>query len=1190
MNTPLITPQQLAIDLGQHAPTDQQTAIIQAPLEPALVVAGAGSGKTGTIAQRVVYLVANGLAEPGHILGLTFTRKAAGELGERINLWLSQLKRRPGNSGFATDFPVISTYNAYAAGLVREHALRLGIDPDSQVLTAGVAWQLAMEVVEGSDYPEGGQAASTMAGLVLQLAQECTDNGCATGLVAEELEAIAEDISTKPAGIGPTGRQRTASGSGLRSATQSLRNRAAVMGLVQRYIDLKRERGLIDFADQVAVAARIVQSFPEVAQAERARFHTVLLDEYQDTSAIQIELLKGLFSGHAVMAVGDPHQAIYGWRGASVTGLANFGIDFSAQSSGRVSGSALLEDPPRFSSRVSAGQSFTLPSPTPVADPVIQQAGGQDTARPFLPLSIAWRNDKAILDAANALSKPLRSGSLKPEPLTDDSPAPGLSDGGLTNGSTKSGPSSLGLHEALPALEPRDGVGPGQLTASYFENQSQQAIAIAQYLACEWRGAPGRTAAVLCRVKADFAAVIEALQQAGLPYEVIGHGGLVELPEVQDILAALQAAQDPAHPEALMRLAAGARFALGIGDLAALAALAKQVASQTVVGNRPPAADGSVLGQTQLAATNGTNNQIGSAAHHSHAKELVAEATIIDALGQLDAAPSGQFTAAGLTRLRRLADILTRIRARRHLPIPELIVEAERQLGIDIDLMAKGGSAGRMHVDQLLNVAHQFVASGGQGLAAFLGWLEVEAQQDRGLEPGQLAVNQEVIQVMTMHSAKGLEWDVVVVCGLDHGRFPAVRQDSKTGHFKDSGFLTAGAGRGGSNMLPWSLRRDKTALPVFEHAAAADVVALDSSYGLFTQQAGLHALAEERRLAYVAVTRARSHLFLTGSWWVKSRANPTGPSLFLQELAAAGLVSQEDWAPKPTDPESAPHAAPEQANWPNTHPLGERESAVMAAAGQIAPHRGQLRLTHSQAVAALAGLEGELAAEARLLLQERAGLQAGVAFELPDHVSVTAAHDLCRQPAEFAAQFRRPMPAEPSQEALLGQLFHARIEALLRSTPDDGLFELDSLQPEPGGMISQRLEQLVATFVQSEWAAPGNGLKLVDLEHALAVNLAGKTVRGRADAIFQDAVGNLVLVDWKTGGLGRTTGRPKPQHIEQLELYRAMLAQVKGIPVKQIRAAIYYAKDNHTAWLDQPGPANPLAVLLATLNQIPSAR
>ena len=130
-----------------HQPTAEQQAIIEAPLEPVIVVAGAGSGKTETMAARVVYLVANGLVEPDQVLGLTFTRKAAGELRERVTVRLRHLDRvLPGTAAQGVlDLvrPTIATYNSYAAALVGDHVLRIGIEPGARVLGEAAQWQLA---------------------------------------------------------------------------------------------------------------------------------------------------------------------------------------------------------------------------------------------------------------------------------------------------------------------------------------------------------------------------------------------------------------------------------------------------------------------------------------------------------------------------------------------------------------------------------------------------------------------------------------------------------------------------------------------------------------------------------------------------------------------------------------------------------------------------------------------------------------------------------------------------------------------------------------------------------------------------------------------------------------------------------------------------------------------------------------
>src|SRR5699024_3164411 len=132
--TPQLSAAQLASLLGQPPPTQEQTAVIEAPLAPMLVVAGAGSGKTETVASRVVWMIANGIVEPRQVLGLTFTRKAAHELTERIGARLGALAAALRAEGLAPprglerggddlvgQRPLVHTYNGFALDLVREH-------------------------------------------------------------------------------------------------------------------------------------------------------------------------------------------------------------------------------------------------------------------------------------------------------------------------------------------------------------------------------------------------------------------------------------------------------------------------------------------------------------------------------------------------------------------------------------------------------------------------------------------------------------------------------------------------------------------------------------------------------------------------------------------------------------------------------------------------------------------------------------------------------------------------------------------------------------------------------------------------------------------------------------------------------------------------------------------------------------
>ncbi len=299
-------------------------------------MAGAGSGKTETMAARVVWLVANGLVDPDQVLGLTFTRKAAAELSQRIAKRLRGLERAgiwtpPADDGTGAEVlggtPTVSTYHAYAGRLVREHALRVGIEPEFRVLTEAGAWQLAAEAVSRWDGPMDDvvKSEATVIQAVMALAGEMAEHVRTPAEVMEHLDAVLARLDGLPDGEGK------GSLVAAREAVTVLRERRTVLPIVEAFLALKRERESLDFADQMAIAARLTRSMPAVGEIERQRFRAVLLDEFQDTSEAQLELLRSLFHhpGVALTAVGDPNQSIYGWRGASATTLLRFPAEFA---------------------------------------------------------------------------------------------------------------------------------------------------------------------------------------------------------------------------------------------------------------------------------------------------------------------------------------------------------------------------------------------------------------------------------------------------------------------------------------------------------------------------------------------------------------------------------------------------------------------------------------------------------------------------------------------------------------------------------------------------------------------------------------------------------------------------------------------------------------------------------------------
>ncbi|HKC29754.1 MAG TPA: ATP-dependent helicase, partial [Jatrophihabitans sp.] len=356
-----------------HPPTDEQAAVIEAPLGPAVVIAGAGSGKTETMAARVVWLVANQLVRPDAVLGLTFTRKAAAELGRRIRRRLAQwrlvLERDAGHDPALAEQlaqllagePAVLTYAAYAGRLVAEHAMRVGAEPDARLISPAVAWQLADAVSRNHPeaLPDDIGAPGSVPRYVLEMSGQLADHMVG----ADDVEQLCRRVIDWFEGLPPGKSIRSPYPGDTAKFVESLRHRLALLPLVRGFTVAKAALPAVDFADQMRVAAQAAQ-LPEVQQLERERYAAVLLDEYQDTGHAQVETLRGLFGdGHPVTAVGDPFQSIYGWRGASHGNVSRFATTFGS-------------------------------------------ADGRDADT--YPLATSFRNDEVILQAANAVAAPLR--------------------------------------------------------------------------------------------------------------------------------------------------------------------------------------------------------------------------------------------------------------------------------------------------------------------------------------------------------------------------------------------------------------------------------------------------------------------------------------------------------------------------------------------------------------------------------------------------------------------------------------------------------------------------------------------------------------------------------------------------------------------------------------------------------------
>ncbi|MEU6401335.1 UvrD-helicase domain-containing protein [Streptomyces sp. NPDC046985] len=327
--------------------TPEQTACITAPPAPQVIVAGAGSGKTTVMAARVVWLVGTGQVAPEQVLGLTFTNKAAGELAERVRKALTAAGVTDPDALDPDDppgEPLISTYHAFAGRLLTDHGLRLGLEPSTRLLADASRYQLAARVLR--------EAPGPFPALTRSFPDLVSDLLALDSELAEHL-VDPDDLRAWDAGLLGALEGAKLTNADLRKVPETSAARRELAELVVRYRAAKRERDLLDFGDQIALAARLAR-LPEVGRLLREDFRVVLLDEYQDTSVAQRILLAGLFgdrTGHPVTAVGDPCQAIYGWRGASVANLDDFPEHF-AHADGRPAARQALSENRRSGGRL----------------------------------------------------------------------------------------------------------------------------------------------------------------------------------------------------------------------------------------------------------------------------------------------------------------------------------------------------------------------------------------------------------------------------------------------------------------------------------------------------------------------------------------------------------------------------------------------------------------------------------------------------------------------------------------------------------------------------------------------------------------------------------------------------------------------------------------------------------------------
>jgi DNA helicase-2/ATP-dependent DNA helicase PcrA len=1046
VTNPRYSANDIADALGQFRPTEQQRRVIEAELGPALVVAGAGSGKTETMANRVLFLLANSHVKAGEILGLTFTRKAAGELSARIRERIAQLAAAgllPGDYD-AFEAPEVATYNSFANAIYRDNAMLIGRESDGTVLGAASAWQLARTIVTTSRdqrLAELGKSVDTITAAVITLSQSLSEN-IADSAAVRSMALEFSELADLP--FGGTGTYANAAV--LAGTIGSL---AVLLDLADEYSAAKARRGFVEYADQVSFALDIVRAIPKVPSELRGRFRVVLLDEYQDTSVVQTWLLSEIFGGHAVMAVGDPNQSIYGWRGASAANLEQFAAQFGGDAG------------------TGAVANFSL--------------------------TTSWRNGHDILAVANKLVEPLvgetrvRVDTLQPSPTASARP----------------------------------------VDVAIVETVTDEAAAAARWLGArlaESRAATGvlPTMAMLFRTRKTQRHFLDALREAKIPFHVLGISGLMAEPEIADLVSALAVVSDPTAGSALVRLLAGSRWRVGVRDLKALRGIASWLASRDYA-QQP--LDKDVREKLRASVAEGEGGSIIDA--------LDFVATARDGHSALD-----ELSDIGVARLRDAGATFARLRARSGLDLLDLVTLVEQELQLDIEVAANEfrplGGANR---EALFDALTSYISvDDSASLSGFLGWLR-EAEWREDLSPRPEKAEPGTVQVLTIHGSKGLEWDHVVVPRFVEDEMPG----KPVGGF--GGWLSFGA-------LPWPFRGDAAELPTFRWTEASSRKELLALRDDFTAEVKHRHTLEERRLAYVAVTRARHSLLITGSFWAGQKEQ-RAPSPFLRELANAGVI-----APLPVASESDQNPLGDDAEmflWP-MDPLGQRREAVREAAEAVRQ--------------AVPGIDGRWGRELALLLAEReARLKASSLVAVPKRVPASRFKDYVTNPSAVAAGLRRPMPERPYRATRLGTLFHQWVEDRYGvkgsgeelDAGGEVLFaqgeQLDSQRTDVASEAST-LATLQATFERSPWAdrAP------IEVEREIHLVLAGQIIICKIDAVYRDG-DRFQVVDWKTGKAPTSEQDLEDKQL-QLALYRLAYARWKKIDPLVIDAVFYYVADD----------------------------
>ncbi|MFD6422374.1 ATP-dependent helicase [Streptomyces sp. NPDC060198] len=1142
MSSRLTDPEQLKELLGIPF-TPEQTACITAPPAPQVIVAGAGSGKTTVMAARVVWLVGTGQVAPEQVLGLTFTNKAAGELAERVRKALVAAgvtdpdaidpDNPPGE-------PSISTYHAFAGRLLTDHGLRIGLEPTTRLLADATRYQLAARVLRDAPgpYPELTHSFPTLVGDLLALDAE-----------------LAEHLVEPDALAGyDTGLLRTLEGvklsnEQLRKLPATARARGELLTLTERYRQAKRGRDLVDFGDQIALSAELALTRPEVGALLRDEFRVVLLDEYQDTSVAQRLLLSALFghgpagrTGHAVTAVGDPCQAIYGWRGASVANLDDFPQHFPHADGTPAARHSLSEN------RRSGGRLLQLAND--LAEPLRARHEGVEALRAApgaehdgtVRCALLRTHAEEIDWLADSLAHLVRTGTQPAEIAVlcrTASDFPQIQAALVTRDVPVE---VVGLSGLLHLPEVADLVA----VCEVLQDPGANASLVRLLTGPRWRIGPrdlallGRRARLLVHRVSSGDGDGDADLRLAEAVEGTDPAEVVSLADALDTFLDRGGDEDDGLPFSAEARVRFARLAAELRDL------------------RRSLADPLMDVLHRVLATTGLEVELSASPHALAARRRETLANFLD-------------VAAGFASLDGEATLLAFLGFLR--------TAAQYEKGLDNAL--PGGE----------NTVKVLTAHKSKGL-------EWDVVAVPGLVTGQFPSSRAreswTSQAKVLpHALRGDSATLPALDTYDAKALKAYQQEMKEHQHTEElrlGYVTFTRPRSlllGSGHW-WGPSQKKTRGPsafldaLYEHCVAGhgeieawadEPEADEENPALAAQDADiawplpLDAAATARRRA------ARDTVLAHLDAWAGAEALPYAEP----EPAPARGDEDGDPPPDPYDeadwddwdslaterPEETP--APQAdggAPGPATSAAGPATSAAGPAAGAPAPagplpyipaarHPGEPTPEESRTIASW---DRDLDALAGELRRARATVRDVV---VPASLSATQLLLLAEDPDAFARELARPMPRPPQPAARRGTRFHAWVESRYEELP------LPMLGPDelPGGADhddidiadERELAELKEAFERTEYARRTP----YRVETPFQISLAGRIVRGRIDAVYRAEDGGYEIVDWKTS-------RHRTADPLQLAVYRLAWAELHDLPIESVTATFLYVRTGET--------------------------